>query len=56
MNSFKVIIIDYKKYLTVQCRENLNSLSDEYMLEITDASIRDIDELLFSFDNSFFAY
>jgi hypothetical protein len=39
--------MSYKKDLTIKCKENLNSLSDEYMIEITDASIRYIDELLF---------
>ena len=38
--------MDYKKNLAIQCRKNLNSSSDEYMLEITDASFRHIDELL----------
>jgi hypothetical protein len=38
--------MDYKKDLAIQCRKNLNSSSDEYMLEITDASFRHIDELL----------
>ena len=38
--------MDYKKDLVTQCKENLNSLSDEYMLEITDASFRHIDEVL----------
>jgi hypothetical protein len=40
--------MDYKKDLVTQCKENLNSLSDEYMLEITDASFRHIDEVLIS--------
>jgi len=40
--------MDCKKDLAIQCKENLNSLSDEYMLEITDASFRHIDEVLIS--------
>ncbi len=40
--------MNYKKDLAIQCRENLNSLSDEYMLEITNDSFRHIDELLLS--------
>ncbi len=40
--------MDYKKDLAIRCKENLNSLSDEYMLEITDASFRHIDEVLIS--------
>ncbi len=40
--------MDYKKNLAIQCRENLNSASCEYILDITDASIRHIDGLLSS--------
>lgn len=40
--------MNYKKDLAIRCKENLNSLSDEYMLEITDASFRHIDEVLIS--------
>jgi hypothetical protein len=40
--------MDYKKDLAIQCRENMNSLSDEYMLKIIDSSFRHIDELLMS--------
>ncbi len=38
--------MDYKNELTLQCKENLTSLSDEYMIGITDASYRHIDEIL----------
>ena len=40
--------MNYKKDLAIQCRDNLNSLSYEYMLEIIDSSFRHIDELLLS--------
>jgi hypothetical protein len=40
--------MDCKKDLAIKCKENLNSLSDEYMLEITDVSFRHIDEVLIS--------
>ena len=43
-----MINVNYKKDLTIQCRENLNLLSDEYMLELADDTFRHIDEELLS--------
>jgi hypothetical protein len=43
-----VINLNYKKDLTINCKKNLMSLSDEYMLGITDATVRHIEELLLS--------
>ena len=40
--------MSYKKDLTIRCKENLNSPSDEYMIEITDATFRHMDEVLLS--------
>lgn len=35
-----------EKNLNIECEKNSNSLSDEYMLEVADASFNHIDEIL----------
>jgi len=43
--------MNYEKDLAIKCKENLNSLSNRYMLELADASFKDIDEVLLSLAN-----
>lgn len=41
-----MITVNSEKDSAIQCEENLNSLSDEYMLEMSDASFRHIEAVL----------
>ncbi len=43
-----MITMNDKKDLTIECEEKSNSVSDEYIIEIADASFGYIDEVLFS--------
>jgi hypothetical protein len=38
IDNFKVINMDYKQDSTIECEKKINSLSDEYMFETSDAS------------------